>query len=199
MQAASTTLTSAAAGLRPGYRRKTLLVKRAFQIKYSLVSLALFGAAAFLVWWEFYNGFHHVVDQGLMGSEQAIRIFDGLGRLLLIKVFIAMGLVWSLSIVLSHYLAGPIYRFEASLKLLKAGDLVHRVHLRDKDELKELAAAYNEAIESLQGRIEADQDVIRDVISKLETLTLTEGSEDTAAKIQAAANRLKDISSGFSV
>jgi hypothetical protein len=39
---------------------------------------------------------------------------------------------------------------------------------------------------------------LRDVISRLETLALTEASEDTAARLQAAANKLKDISSGFS-
>ena len=187
-----------AAAIRPQARRRTLMVKRALQIKYGLISVGLFAMAAFLVYWEFYYGFHSVVRQGLIRNPAALSMFDALSRLLLIKVFIALGLVWSLSIVLSHYLAGPIYRLEESLKLLKAGDLGHRVHLREKDELKSLAAAYNEAMDSLQARIESDREVIRDVVVKLETLTLTEGSADTAAKIQAVANKLKDISSGFS-
>jgi methyl-accepting chemotaxis protein len=190
-------IVAATAAAQPA-RRRTLLVKRAFQIKYGLISIGLFAMAAFLVYWEFYYGFHAVVRQGLIVNPTAVSMFDALSRLLLIKVFIALGLVWSLSIVLSHYLAGPIYRLEESLKLLKAGDLGHRVRLREKDELKSLAAAYNEAMDSLQDRVESDREVIRDVVSRLETLTLTEGSPDTAAKIQAIANKLKDISSGFS-
>jgi methyl-accepting chemotaxis protein len=184
--------------VRVGNRRRTLLIKRGLQIKYGLISLGLFATAAALVWSEFYNGFRIVTEQGLL-PPAAVELFNWLARILLIKVFIALGLVWSLSIVLSHYLAGPIFRIEESLRLLKAGDLVHRVHLRDKDELQGLAAAYNEAIESLRGRVEADRDVLRDVIAKLETLALTETSEEAAAKIQAVANKLKDISSGFSI
>jgi methyl-accepting chemotaxis protein len=199
MRITTADMASSAATLRPRFARRTLMVNRSLQVKYGLIGLGLFSMAAFLVWWEFYNGFHSVLQQGLISSHNAVPVFDALGRLLLIKVLIALTLVWSLSIVLSHYLAGPIYRLESSLKLLKAGDLVHRVHLREKDELKDLASAYNEAIASLQSRIEADRDVIRDVISRLETVALTEASESTAAKVQAAANKLKDLTSGFSV
>jgi len=140
---------------RPTFRRKTVVIKRGFQFRYAVIMFALFGIAAFMVWWEIYNNFKSVMDQGLIREPAAIRMVADATRVVLYKVVIALGIVWFLSILLSHYIAGPIYRFEACLKLLKDGDLVHRARLRPHDELKSLAAAYNEGLESVHQRVRA--------------------------------------------
>ncbi len=146
------------ASTRPTFRRKTVVVNRGFQFRYAIIMFLLFGVAAFMVWWEFYNNFKSVMDQGLIHEPAAIRMVSDAGRVVLYKVLISLGIVWFLSILLSHYIAGPIYRFEACLKLLKDGDLVHRARLRPNDELKSLATAYNEGIGSVHQRVRAIKD-----------------------------------------
>jgi methyl-accepting chemotaxis protein len=137
------------------FRRKTVVVNRGFQFKYAIIMFALFGVAAFMVWWEVYTNFKSLLDQGLIHEPAAIRMVSDVSRLVLYKSILSLGIVWFLSILLSHYVAGPIYRFEACLRLLKSGDLIHRARLRPHDELKGLAAVYNEAIEALQARVGA--------------------------------------------
>jgi methyl-accepting chemotaxis protein len=54
------------------------------------------------------------------------------------------GFVMLASLLLSHRIAGPLYRFETTLDNMKKGQLDNIIHLRDKDEGKELARKINE-------------------------------------------------------
>lgn len=161
---------------RPTFRRKTVVIKRGFQFRYAMIMFALFGLAAFMVWWEIYNSFKSLMDQGLIHEPAAVRMISDVSSVILYKVLIALAIVWFLSILLSHYVAGPIYRIEACLKLLREGDLVHRARLRPHDELKSLAAAYNEALDSLHTRVRAIKDAAaggdaRAAIDKVKSLS----------------------------
>ncbi len=48
------------------------------------------------------------------------------------------------SLLLSHRIAGPLYRFETTLDNMQQGRLDNIIQLRDKDEGKELARKINE-------------------------------------------------------
>ena len=48
------------------------------------------------------------------------------------------------SLLLSHRIAGPLFRFESTLENMKNGYLGNTIHLREKDEGKELAQKINE-------------------------------------------------------
>ncbi len=50
------------------------------------------------------------------------------------------------SLLLTHRLAGPIFRLEESAKELQEGNLALRIRLRKKDQLQELADLLNQAI-----------------------------------------------------
>lgn len=54
------------------------------------------------------------------------------------------GFVMLASLLLSHRIAGPLYRFETTLDNMQKGRLDNIIHLRDKDEGKELARKINE-------------------------------------------------------
>lgn len=54
------------------------------------------------------------------------------------------GFVMLASLLLSHRIAGPLYRFESTLDNMQKGRLDNTIHLRDKDEGKELARKINE-------------------------------------------------------
>jgi len=48
------------------------------------------------------------------------------------------------SLILSHRIAGPLYRFERALDNMNSGNLGSHIELREKDEGKELAVKINE-------------------------------------------------------
>ncbi len=157
---------------KPAHRRRQVVVNRSFQFKYAAIMFVLFGLAAFMVWWEIYNSFRSLIAQGLVQDPAAVRMVGDVSRVVLYKVMIALGIVWFLSLLLSHYLAGPIYRFEACLRLLKEGDLVHRARLRPHDELKSLATIYNEALDGLQARLKAIHEAAtRGSVDKIKQIT----------------------------
>jgi methyl-accepting chemotaxis protein len=59
-------------------------------------------------------------------------------------IVIGGGFVVLASLLLSHRIAGPMYRFETTLDNMKNGCLDNTINLRDKDEGKELARKINE-------------------------------------------------------
>jgi methyl-accepting chemotaxis protein len=59
-------------------------------------------------------------------------------------IVIGGGFVMLASLVLSHRIAGPLYRFETTLDDMKNGCLTETIRLRDKDEGKDLARKINE-------------------------------------------------------
>jgi methyl-accepting chemotaxis protein len=56
-------------------------------------------------------------------------------------------------ILLSHRIAGPLYRFEKTLNEISAGNLAKRINLRKNDQLNELQEALNSLLVSFDERL----------------------------------------------
>ena len=69
----------------------------------------------------------------------------------LVLTFVALG---AHSVLISHRIAGPLYRLRSLLRSVAEGDLVARAALRDKDYLKTDAKVVNDMIEKLGALIE---------------------------------------------
>lgn len=61
----------------------------------------------------------------------------------------------ALGLFLTHRLAGPLYRFEQTIKAILSGDLSVRIRLREKDEFQALALLLNQAIVEIEQRLRA--------------------------------------------
>ncbi len=59
----------------------------------------------------------------------------------------------AMTLFISHKIAGPLYRLKISLEALGKGDL-SKMHLRDGDQLQEVAVSYNEAMGNLNDKVE---------------------------------------------
>ena len=90
-------------------------------------------------------------------------------------------------ILLSHRIAGPLYRFEKVLGQLSDGDLTTRVRLRNTDQLRELQDSLNLFIENLARRLGA-------VKAKLEETQelLRSKDPDAASKLNRKLDEIKD-------
>jgi len=60
--------------------------------------------------------------------------------------FILLLVIAGFSIIFTHRIAGPVYHLEKTLDQLINGEDVNLIHLRDGDELQELAAKINQVI-----------------------------------------------------
>ena len=62
------------------------------------------------------------------------------------------------TLVVSHKIAGPMFRFEQDLKNIADGDLQKKIHIRNGDQFGGVAANLNTMVESLNARITIVQD-----------------------------------------
>lgn len=139
-------------GMFPCYIRKDYMTR--MLIRFS--ALAVAGTAAFCA--AFYynldrttaggyvsvlNGVHYMRENILRNfilTETGILLFLGTAVILL-------------TLLMSHRIAGPLFRLESTAKAVGAGDLTTVVRLRDKDQLKKLADQVNALIEGLNFKV----------------------------------------------
>lgn len=174
---------------RPAYKRKIIVVNRFFQFKHAVISLVLFGLAAFIVWWETFQSISGLAKSGMITDPSMMPLLKEISRVVMIKVIIALGLVWMLSILITHFIAGPIYRLQKGLEALRDGDLNHRIHLRRGDDLKAVAALFNDTMDTVQSRLNKSEAEIQKIADQLEKEGGA-GSKGIAQNLRYLATRL---------
>src|SRR5258706_11174877 len=117
-------------------RRKMVLVQHSLQIKYTLLTMFLVSLACFTVWWETYRSVSVMAVGALTVDPSLLNTLTRINELVLFKVILHVGFVGLFSFLISHYIAGPIFRLERGLKALEQGDFSQRIQLRKRDELK---------------------------------------------------------------
>ncbi len=133
------------------YKRKRKLIKTRFQIKVALSGLGIAIVAVLLLMimineaiLEFAsNGW---VDAAAMRSEW----MSVLVSKLLFALALLVPMTLALGVVLTHKIAGPLYRFEMFLNAVMKGEHPEECRLRDGDELKDFCALLNKVTEPLR-------------------------------------------------
>jgi len=70
------------------------------------------------------------------------------------------------TLLVSHKIAGPMFRFEKDLERVARGDLKFKFHLRDGDQLADVVSSLNLMVDNLNnslGIIKADTDKMAEV------------------------------------
>ena len=113
-------------------------------------------------------------------------------RIILSVIFVSP-LVALIGILLSHRIAGPIFRMEVFLKNMATGDFTSRLILRKGDELMSVAEGINDLGESLKSSLHNQKTQMDKVVLELESLKgLVRGKSQDASKFSSAVDRLED-------
>jgi methyl-accepting chemotaxis protein len=140
------------------YRRRNYYIDKDFQTKFILkfCSLVAFGSAltVALIYWLA----RHSTTVGIAHGHVAVHTTaEYLLPLLLQTVFVVLVVVSLAAIVMTllftHKIAGPLHRLKVMLGQLGEGDFLSSMRLREGDQLQQVAAAYNEAVEKINGKI----------------------------------------------
>jgi len=135
-------------------RRKTYLIKKGFQSRLITVILLLVIIVANITGGVVYAIVK--IDSFRMFLEQTFNLSSAddilLPAVVLAEIvsFIIVGII---SLFVSHRMAGPVYRFERVTEGISEGDLTIHIRLREKDEFKDLAEAFNEMIQKLTDKV----------------------------------------------
>ena len=177
------------------FQRRTVLVKRSLQLKYVAIIFASVVLAALMVGGDIYYTLTHLILQENPSLAPAISQVNGM---IFLKLALYLGIIFLVSLFVSHRFAGPIYRFEKSAQIVSSGDLTHRVSLRTGDDLLELQEEFNAMVSSLQSQVQKDRALIKHLGSRLDEAVkrLPDGEREELKSLRA---ELDHLTTGFKV
>lgn len=180
--------------------RKNYFVKKGFQMNFLLRFLVLLILESILIagLLMFVSG--DTITTGYVNSILKIEStpYFFMVPFILITAIVMVGIGMAgmvVFILLSHRIAGPLYRFEKMLGQVEGGDLTTRISLRKTDQLVELKNSLNVFINSLDGRMGK----IKRILEEAKTLLSKKEDPQTMTKLEAVISRLKDEIEHFKV
>jgi len=139
------------------FQRKTIMIKKSLQYRYMALIFASVLAAFVIVALDALWTISKVVGEHPMMTP-LLEEFSSMAPLFIIKVLMYMVIVLIVSAVISHRMAGPIFKFEKSCATVAGGDLTHRVYLRKGDELTDLQNQFNNMMDAVHETTRAIDD-----------------------------------------
>lgn len=147
-------------------RRKKYFIHE-IQRKYIFISLVPLIISAFLIILFLFVPLDIVVFYTGPAAEKqaAVAQLRTLGIRVWPAIFLAMLVSGLLSVYITHKFAGPMYRFEQTVKEIAEGDLSVRIRLRKGDDFTQLESLLNKAF----GRVDAMVSEIKEEHTQLRT------------------------------
>jgi len=111
-------------------------------------------------------------------------------------VLLLMGLLALHTIVVSHRIVGPLYRFRNELRKIGEGNLFVHVKLRKNDYLGKEAEAINDLVESLRGKVrkfEVSQKTAHKTLVELQRAVIRGSADDMNEKIDELTGVIDDL------
>lgn len=140
------------------YKRRKIYIKKEFQTRFIFrfilvlvaggiisVCLTLFTTQGSLT--------SSFVNSRLVIQTTSLAILPSVIYTTLITLLVVGIIVTLVTLVVSHKIAGPMYRFETDIQRITSGDLKSRIHIRKGDQFQEMAAVLNTMVDSLNGEI----------------------------------------------
>lgn len=186
------------------YKRKNIFIKKGFQTNFSLKFLVLIVIESFMVSGLFSYLLRGTVITGYTGSELVIARTGEyfmpkllLANLAVIVITASAGFL--ILLLVSHKIAGPLYRFEKSLEETGKGDLTHRFSLRSDDQMGVLARRLNDFNSTMDSSIAKMQEEIAGLESTLVELKDFAGKDRAESLVEEALHKARELksSAGF--
>lgn len=127
--------------------RKRYLIKKGFQLRFMIIIILSMLLIALVTSWSIYSAVIETLYNQFYGENLAL-IKHAISYKLFIRSLLLIFAIAVISIFISHRMAGPVYKFEQTIKALAKGNEVKEIGLRKKDEFYDLAIAINSLIKS---------------------------------------------------
>lgn len=110
------------------------------------------------------------------------------------KVIVVIIAVVLLGLLVSHRIAGPVYRLGRSVEAVSKGDLTVHFRLRREDELQELAGSMEAMVRFLRGKIRHVRASVRNLREETEKARTALGeSSEASSRLESCVVRLSEI------
>ncbi|MEW6517500.1 MAG: HAMP domain-containing protein [candidate division FCPU426 bacterium] len=176
------------------WRRRNFLINKDFQLRF--IIRTLFGIlimALFVAFTAYYTTWVRIMDQFYNippVASQFAPLFFSVNRTLVFLLFLFLLVAALLSVFISHTIAGPMYRFEQTLKALREGDLTQHIELRRSDEFTSMVDLFNTLSSQWREEVVRNRKLVEDAMEAAKKGA--GGKTAKGSEIQAALAKLKD-------
>jgi len=174
------------------WKRRNYFIKREFQGRYilSLFALVIIGSILLTAIFTFCSELRVTMNCFSSGKTPSLCLAEMLRTywMSIISGGIIGAVIWA---VLTHRVAGPLYRFERTIDKMALGDLDFNIKLRKHDEGKDLAEAVNRLKNILASNIDSMRELSDEIDSNLKrsSVVILDGQGD----VQALINQTRTI------
>ncbi len=174
--------------------RRTFLIDRAFQIKYTLYMVVVGAAVSLLFGAMMYQA--HVEATQLIEMpdplREAVKTQDSTLLWLVMAIAVVMAVALGLfGILVTHRVAGPIYVFSHYMNVLGQGRYPMLRPLRKSDELKAFYEIFHQAVATMRERDRTRGEELKRIAASLESAA--EKSPEASQALKPAADALRAI------
>jgi signal peptidase II len=169
------------------------VVKHRFQFRFALTIFVFLGVASIMVWLQGRWAIQGLADSGFAFNEDIVIMLELLNSVISTTMIIALMVVFGLSLILSHYMAGPIYRFERTLEAMAGGNLAVDVRIRKNDEFREVADLFNVALSALRSRLQAERTLVVESFQKMADVSESLKKAGRKAEAQEVDHLISEI------
>ena len=127
--------------------RKQYMVKKGFQLRFMTTIIIAMVLIALVTGLTIYYAVMQTLTTQFHGENLAL-VKHAITYRLFLRSFLLILAIAIISVFLSHRIAGPIYKFEQTIKGCASGKNVKEIKLRKGDEFYELASAINNLIQT---------------------------------------------------
>jgi methyl-accepting chemotaxis protein len=127
----------------------------------------------FAIWLEGHLALESMQRSGMINDLETIAQLKSVNTVIGNTSILMVAIVFGLSLFFSHFVAGPIYRFEKTLEEMKLGNLSMQVKLRKHDELKDMADLFNQALASLRNKVRKERETLDNSLTKAAKISET--------------------------
>lgn len=168
-------------------RRKKLIISAGLQFRYVGAVLFAMLFVSLLEGWIVYRSIWNELLTESRYSDWSpflISVMKRADLAIIIGVGFSFILITFLSVLMSHKIAGPVYRLKQYLVEMAKGDLSFEMRLRSGDELADLAEEFNKMVRGLREIINTDRQKIGLIKKKIEEMLITLNQEPVSAQNQ---------------
>ena len=153
--------------------RKRILIGQKLQFKYvGVILVAVLASCSLMILTVYFSCWSSLAEENVGIQTTAVigNILDKVNLMILFELPILLVIAVFIGILVSHKIAGPVYRLQKVARDVSRGDLTTTVSLRSDDELKNLSDAFNSVIENMQRLVSKDKKLIFELSQITNTL-----------------------------
>jgi len=171
---------------RPRFYQRTYLIDKSFQLRYVGSVLLLSTVITMLLGYFVYDKAREATEiMNITNPELAEMVAWADAKLLIylgLFVLVQALSVTFVGVMMTHRIAGPVFRLRRNLSDLASGHLKEVGQLRKRDELQALIEPMNDLVNALREEAERDRDVLDAAVKQLEA-TGADGLKEVTAKL----------------